>query len=179
MKNIIVAIYMLIGSQDLLSQKGVKVSVSIESNKLTINNQLVFKDDGFYFKIDSFNKVFNEKPRKHKNRTTGLYDFWYERQGSCVSQIAKRSTKESHPMKIVFNFASVPESISYYSSSVFTGDFYLYGVKIDGNTTETDLQFLKQYYSASQVEKMDFDRFYFHFENKLKNPRITSVTYRL
>lgn len=178
MKNIIIIIFLLFGKQNLFSQNN-KVSVSIETRQLSINNRLVFKDDGFYFKIDSFSKVFKEKPKRHKNATTGLYDFWYEKQGTCVSQSEKRSTKASYPMEIVFNFNYVFESVPFHTSSLFKGDFYIHGVKIDANTTESDLQFLKQYYPASEVTRMRFDRFHIEFENKLKNPKITSITYKL
>ncbi len=178
MKSIFLVIYFFLGNCNLFSQENT-VSIRIEAQQLTINNQLVFKDDGFYFKIDSFSKVFKEKPERYKNNTTGFYDFWYEKHGISVSQKEKRSTKASYPREVLFNFNYVFESVPFHTASLFTGDFYIHGVKIDANTTKSDLQFLKQYYPASDVEWMQFDRFSIQFENKLKNPKITSITYRL
>ena len=105
-----------------------------------------------------------------------MFEFYFVKNGCIVTQNSK--SKKTFPSEIVFNFNFDHRLIPYHGMNMFSGDFYIYGVKINNSTTFSDFDALKNEYTLKNGS-IDFGNCRITFEEKLKNPKIISITYYL
>ncbi len=183
MRQIFIILFMLCFTLKYFTQNNTKVIY--EKSILSINKNVVFDSARANYTMSIFEYVFNEKPKRYKNKYTNLYDFVFCNTGSSVSQSSKDKIKKSYPFQLTFDYQynSYLDYIPWEKRKLFTGEIYINGIKIDSTTTYKNIRLLNKddvndgskFYSPN----FHYKRFYFEFEDKIQNPKIMRVTFTI
>lgn len=145
---------------------------------MLINSEMV-KDSTrlFFYDIDSFSRVFGEKPVRSYDKNENVYKFCFLNYGCSVSHGSKTKTKKSFPIEITFYFNSFSQYVPCKKLVAFHDSFSFDKIIIDQNTTFSQFKALGDKYRIKN-NTVEFYRGYLIFDDSKPESKINCIKVR-